>query len=106
MLVQEGEKRFILYQNFKNLIHSIPLPISLKIVIDRYMTLKPPKDVKSLEINGFPIHIELDDSNIIIKDESGNSMIISKKDRGSIILDLNGSFKSSSSPKKDRIFYF
>ena len=51
-------------------------------------------DKKTLEINGFPIHLELYDSEIIIKDENGNNMRISKKKRQSIVLNLNGIFSS------------
>jgi len=58
------------------------------------MKNKKPLDVKSWKINGFPIHLEHYDSMIIFKDENGNSMKISKYDRLSVILNLNGSFKS------------
>ena len=51
-------------------------------------------DKQIWEINGFPIHVELYDSKINIKDENGNSMRISKKNHISVILNLNGSFKS------------
>jgi len=70
------------------------------------MTSKLSKDVRRWKINNFLIHLELYDSEIIIKDECGNSMNISKQNRGSLILDLNGSFKSSSNSKKDRVYYF
>jgi hypothetical protein len=43
------------------------------------MTCKKPRDVKSWEINGFKLHIEQYDSKIIIKDEFGNKINISKK---------------------------
>jgi hypothetical protein len=58
------------------------------------MPNKPLGNVKRWEINGFPMDIEFYDSEIIIKDEYGNSIRISKKNRLSIILNLNGSFKS------------
>ena len=58
------------------------------------MPSKIPKDKKIWEINGFPIHLELYDSEIIVKDENGNSMRISKKNQLSIILNVNGIFKS------------
>ena len=58
------------------------------------MSSKILKDVKIWEIDGFAIHLEHYDSEIIIKDENGNSMRISKKDKLSIILDLKGSFKT------------
>ena len=56
------------------------------------------KDKKILEINGFPIHLEIYDSVIIIKDQKGNSMRITKKRRQSIVLDLNGLFTSGKKP--------
>jgi len=59
-----------------------------------FMRNKTLIDVKTWEINGFPIHLEYYDSEIIVKDENGNSMRISKKNRLSIVLNLNGSFKS------------
>ena len=55
---------------------------------------KRPIDLKIWEINGFPIHLEHYDSEVIIKDENGNSMKISKKNKLSIILNLIGSFES------------
>ena len=51
-------------------------------------------DMKIWEINGYPINLEHYHSEVIIKDENGNSMRISKNNQLSIILDLNGSFKS------------
>ena len=59
-----------------------------------FMPSKIPIDVKTLKINGFLIYIEYYDSEIIVKDENGNSMSISKKNNLSIILNLNGNFKS------------
>lgn len=52
------------------------------------------KDVKIWNINGFPIHLEYYDSELIVKDENGNILRLSKKDDLSIILDLIGSFKT------------
>ena len=52
------------------------------------------KDIKIWKVDGFPIHLEYYDTEILVKDENGNSMRISKKDKFSIILDLNGNFKS------------
>ena len=52
------------------------------------------KDVKIWTINDFPIHVEYNDSEIIISDEEGNTIKVSKKDKISIILDLIGSFKT------------
>ena len=59
------------------------------------MTQKKPRDTKTLDTNGFRIHIELYDSMIIIKDESGNSMSITKKEPLSLILNLKGKFVSN-----------
>ena len=56
------------------------------------MADKLPIDVKILEINGFPIHVEQYDSSIIVKDENGNSMEISKMKDQSIVLSLYGIF--------------
>jgi hypothetical protein len=58
------------------------------------MPNKMPIVVKTWEINGFPIHLKYNNSEVIIKDEYGNSMRISKKNQLSIILNLNGIFKS------------
>lgn len=70
------------------------------------MTSKTPRDVKSWKINSYPLHIELYDSEIIIKDECGNSMNISKQDRLSLIVNLKGSFVSSKKIKKERFYLF
>ncbi len=58
------------------------------------MTSKTLLDVKTWEINGYLIHLEHYDSEIIVKDENGNRIKISKKEPLSIILDLIGSFKT------------
>jgi hypothetical protein len=50
------------------------------------------KDRKILEINNFPIHLEIYNSEIIIKDENDNSIRITKKNNQSIILKLKGIF--------------
>jgi len=55
---------------------------------------KRPKDKKIWEINGFPIHLELYDSEIIVKDENDNIMRITKEGQQSIGLGLNGIFTS------------
>jgi hypothetical protein len=52
------------------------------------------KDKRILEVNGFPIHLELSDSEIIINDENNNNIRISKKIQQSIILNLEGIFSS------------
>lgn len=70
------------------------------------MASKSPRDVKIWEINSFPIHLELYDSEIIIKDEYGNRMNISKQNQISLILDLKGSFVSGKKTKKDRFYFF
>ena len=58
------------------------------------MSTKILKDVKIWKISDFPIHVELYDSELIIKDENGNELKIRKKDQNKIILNLIGSFKS------------
>ncbi len=65
------------------------------------MTNKTVRDVKSWEIDGFPIHLEFYDSEIIIKDECGNSMNISKQNRLSLIVNLKGSFVSTKKIKNE-----
>jgi hypothetical protein len=59
------------------------------------MADKKPRDVKIWVINGFTIHLEQYGSVIIIKDEYGNSMNISKKNQLSVILNLKGNYISS-----------
>ena len=56
------------------------------------MSNKIPIDAKVWKINGFPIYLQLYDSEIIVKDESNNNMRITKKSRQSIVLNLNGIF--------------
>lgn len=38
------------------------------------MSKKEPKDKKTLDMNGFPLHLEICDSEIIVKDENLNSV--------------------------------
>jgi len=52
------------------------------------------KDKKTVKINGFSIHIEYNDSMIIIKDDYGNKMKITKKDQIFLLLNLEGRFNS------------
>jgi hypothetical protein len=52
------------------------------------------KDQKIWDVNGFPIHLELYDSNIIVRDEDGNSMRIAKKEPLAMVLDVYGIFKT------------
>jgi len=52
------------------------------------------KEVKIWKVNGYSIHVELYDSELIVKDENGNRMMITKKEPLSIFLNLEGSFKS------------
>jgi hypothetical protein len=59
------------------------------------MSNKILRDSKIWKVNGYKIHIERYDSEIIIKDEDGNVLNISKKDSLSILLNLKGSFKSN-----------
>ena len=58
------------------------------------MTSKILKDEKIWRVNGFPIHIKLYDSEIIITDEDGNKLKITKTHPLSIILNLIGNFKT------------
>jgi len=58
------------------------------------VTSKILKDVKIWKISDYPIHIEYYDSELIIKDENGNVMRISKKEPLSMIINLIGNFKS------------
>ena len=59
-----------------------------------FVTSKILKDEKIWRVNGFPIHIKLYDSEIIITDEDGNKLKITKTNPMSIILNLIGSFKT------------
>ena len=59
-----------------------------------FMSEERLKDKKILEINGFPMYLEIYDSEIIIKDEESNSMRITKKSQQSIVLNLSGIFSS------------
>ena len=61
------------------------------------MSITMLKDKKIWEINGFPIHLEQYGSIIIVKDENGNSMRITKQSPLSIVLHLNGIFNSGKS---------
>jgi len=70
------------------------------------MASKLPVDQKSWEISGFTINIEFFNTEIIVKDECGNSMNISKQNRLSLILNLKGSFVSSQKHKKNRVYFF
>ena len=58
------------------------------------MSKKQLGDEILLEINGFPMHLEVYDSELIVKDENNNSMRITKKRQQSIVLELKGSFSS------------
>ena len=60
----------------------------------KLMTKKQPLDKKILNMNGFPLYLEIYDSRIVIKDEHGNSMRITKKSPQSIVLVLKGIFSS------------
>jgi len=64
-----------------------------KLDINVAMKQKKLRYAKIWEINGFRIHIELYDSLIIIKDECGNTMSISKKNRLPLILNLKGNYE-------------
>jgi hypothetical protein len=58
------------------------------------MVKKRSKDKKTLEINGFPLYLEISDSEIVIEDENNNSVRVTKKSRQSIVLNLSGIFSS------------
>jgi hypothetical protein len=58
------------------------------------MANKKPKDAIIWQVDGYPISIELYDSMIIIQDENGNKIKVSKKDSLKLILDLVGNFKT------------
>jgi len=51
-------------------------------------------DKKTWAINGFPIHLEQYDTILVVKDENGNCIGITKDKQQSIVLDLNGIFTS------------
>lgn len=52
------------------------------------------KDQRIWDVNGFSINLEYYDSWIVMKDENGNSMRITKKEPLKLILNLVGSFKT------------
>jgi len=62
--------------------------------LSKPMAIKHLKDKKILDMNGFLLHLEIYDNEIIIKDEYLNSMRITKKNLQSIVLVLNGYFSS------------
>ena len=43
-------------------------------------------------MNGFPLHLEIYDSKIIVRDENLNSIMITKNDENSIVLIISGFF--------------
>ena len=47
------------------------------------------------KINNFKIYFEQDNTHILIKDEYGNNITISKKNKQSILLNLVGTFSSN-----------
>jgi hypothetical protein len=59
------------------------------------MSSKKPKDIIVWQVDGCPLSIELYKSKIIIRDENGNKIKVTKKEPLSIILDLVGSFKTN-----------
>ena len=67
--------------------------ILIKWLLFRFMSNKTPIFVKTWEINSVPIHIEHYESEVIVRDENGNSMIIPKKNKKSIVINLNRSHK-------------
>ena len=46
------------------------------------------------DVNKYAIHLERDKKHILIRDEHGNSLRISKNDKNSLIVNMEGSFKS------------
>jgi len=58
------------------------------------MSKKRLKDKKILDMNGFPLHLEIYDSEIIVKDDHLNVMRITKRNKNSIVLNLSGFFSS------------
>lgn len=46
-------------------------------------------------MDGYPISLEFYDSMIIIQDENGNRIKVSKKEPLKLILDVTGNFKSN-----------
>ena len=58
------------------------------------MNEKNLKKKKIWTINGFPIQLEKYDSVIIVKDQNGNSIRITKEWKQPIVLNLNGIFTS------------
>jgi hypothetical protein len=52
------------------------------------------RDVKIWKVNNYSLNIEHYDSEIIVKDENGNNVKISKKNKLYMLLDVNGNFKS------------
>ena len=58
------------------------------------MSNKKPFYVKTWEINGIPIHIEHYELEIIVRDDNGNSMIIPKTNKKSIVVNLNENQRS------------
>jgi hypothetical protein len=58
------------------------------------MVKKQPIDKKILDMNGFPLYLEIYDNEIRIKDDYLNSMRVTKKSLQSIVLNLSGYFSS------------
>jgi len=58
------------------------------------MVKKQPISRKILDMNGFPLYLEIYDNEIRIKDDNLNSMRITKKSPQSIVLILSGCFSS------------
>jgi hypothetical protein len=58
------------------------------------MVNKKSKDVIVWQVDSYPISLELYDSMIIIQDENGNKIKVSKKEPLKLILKLIGNFKT------------
>ena len=62
--------------------------------LSKPMAIKQPIDKKILDMNGFPLYLEIYDNEIRIKDDYLNKMRITKKSPQSIVLVLKGIFSS------------
>ena len=84
-----------MFQNSIILTHIVSVIISFQKYLN-YLSMqsKSLKDSKVWDVAGFTLHLEFYKSKIIIKDEEGNILKISKKEPLSMILNLIGNFKS------------
>lgn len=84
-----------MFQNSIILTHIVSVIINFQKYLN-YLSMqsKSLKDSKVWDVDGFTLHLEFYKSKIIIKDEEGNILKISKKEPLSMILNLIGNFKS------------